>query len=761
MRNYENIIRSRAQDKLGRGEFAYRIADAIVSVPADRGYVLGIDGQWGAGKTSIVSMIVEAIRHREMQEITRLGGLPGDDIKEQWDLEKLHTLSTIYHSTSEIHDLIEGLDIAGRIKNLRFIEHFFEQRFEPPLAAELTRYTRLLAVVKKRPTVLPIDFSPWMIPESSPLSEVFLRDVVGRIGEVFPGPIGRAARVYQRALLDVMPLAKAGAAALGASGFFDLVESTIHWLLGREIVPIEAVKKALEVELRRISPCRILIVVDDIDRCTPAEAAEIVRLVKGLGNLPNVVYVLSYDHDILASQLNIALQVDGNEYLEKIVQLQKVVPVSPLSSLIDMMLTELGDVSDFAKNGRLGPEDIRLRMYILSHYIQTPRDVLRVAAAFNFSYAALKDVVDPSDLFVLEMINALDRPLYNWIKKYIANLAYGRRTASDAAQHIGGRQDVIWQLRKDKLVGGWSDARLNVVAFLFPGHTKDIGATQFANEDTRRTHLVRDYQHSLTFFSLYSESVSWSRDDLARVRFGGVIGTFSRMHVAVGAKDRPTRSELRAQFLAYTRQWVEENPLDCRMWVEEVVGASKRLVELQDAEGNTENLDRLERVLEQALRLVDERERGDVVRERIETADDISVLCGVIRSGRLNPLTDDIFRAIAERFRRLVNTGDLWSQCAPHEIIYAASKNVSDIREILTPKLKNRRAARILLRMWTRSSGTRYSIDSSLDGIFDLSVAAKRAEQFKKSGNNDDRAIGEFFLTGRANAADPDDDAPP
>jgi predicted KAP-like P-loop ATPase len=54
-------IRSLSEDRLGRQSFAHALAAEVLAAPAARGYVMGLTGPWGSGKTSILNMTVDAI----------------------------------------------------------------------------------------------------------------------------------------------------------------------------------------------------------------------------------------------------------------------------------------------------------------------------------------------------------------------------------------------------------------------------------------------------------------------------------------------------------------------------------------------------------------------------------------------------------------------------------------------------------------------------------------------------------------------------
>lgn len=57
----DSPIRSLSEDRLGRRPFARALAAEIMAAPAARGYVMGLTGPWGSGKTSILNMTVDAL----------------------------------------------------------------------------------------------------------------------------------------------------------------------------------------------------------------------------------------------------------------------------------------------------------------------------------------------------------------------------------------------------------------------------------------------------------------------------------------------------------------------------------------------------------------------------------------------------------------------------------------------------------------------------------------------------------------------------
>jgi KAP family P-loop domain len=57
-------IRTLSEDRLGRRAFAQALAAEVLVAPVTRGYVMGLTGPWGSGKTSILNMTVDAISEK-------------------------------------------------------------------------------------------------------------------------------------------------------------------------------------------------------------------------------------------------------------------------------------------------------------------------------------------------------------------------------------------------------------------------------------------------------------------------------------------------------------------------------------------------------------------------------------------------------------------------------------------------------------------------------------------------------------------------
>jgi predicted KAP-like P-loop ATPase len=101
----------------------------------------------------------------------------------------------------------------------------------------------------------------------------------------------------------------------------------------------------LHAELTRVlyeQKKRFLIVIDDIDRLAPEEALLMFRLVKSIGRLPNVIYLLVFDRHLAEAIVAERYPSEGAHYLEKIIQAGFDMTHQPRSSTVDLIEAHAG-----------------------------------------------------------------------------------------------------------------------------------------------------------------------------------------------------------------------------------------------------------------------------------------------------------------------------------------------------------------------------------------------------------------------------------
>jgi len=163
-------------------------------------------------------------------------------------------------------------------------------------------------------------FAPWNYSDKNDLISIFFQNLKNVIyqqdNEALKRKVGKALSDYSDALdaLSIIPVFGSGIAA---------VLKTIARTQGENILhgtDLNKTRESLEKALFEANN-KIIIVIDDIDRLTNPQIREIFQLVKQVADFPNVIYVLAMDREIISSALSEIHNFDGNEYLEKIIQI--------------------------------------------------------------------------------------------------------------------------------------------------------------------------------------------------------------------------------------------------------------------------------------------------------------------------------------------------------------------------------------------------------------------------------------------------------
>ena len=90
--------------------------------------------------------------------------------------------------------------------------------------------------------------------------------------------------------------------------------------------------------------CKILVVIDDIDRLSNEQIRLVFQLVNAVAGFPNTIYLLSFDKDIVSRALEDVQGCNGQEYLEKIIQVPFDVPPVDISRLYNVLFEKLDSI---------------------------------------------------------------------------------------------------------------------------------------------------------------------------------------------------------------------------------------------------------------------------------------------------------------------------------------------------------------------------------------------------------------------------------
>lgn len=265
---------------------------------------------------------------------------------------------------------------------------------------------------------------------------------------------------------------------------------------------LDKVKANLERVLIK-SKQKIVVIIDDIDRLTNTQIRDIFQLVKQVGNFPNIIYVLSMDRDVVCRALESVHDIDGAEYLEKIVQIPFEIPALLKPRLREIFLTNLENtvkaISDNPKIDQSYWSEVFTNC--IEPYIETLRDVNRVINTFQFRYKILYEETAFEDMVALTTIEVLKPQLYQWIgrNKDLLCSTYSHSFSALFRNKSDYRTSIHEELKK---LGINTDIGIKFLSTLFPVFAEDIDERdyRYTESNIRETMRVAQEERFDSYF---------------------------------------------------------------------------------------------------------------------------------------------------------------------------------------------------------------------------------------------------------------------
>ncbi len=346
--------------------------------------------------------------------------------------------------------------------------------------------TSLLAMVEDllsgtaddvRPVV--VHFNPWLIGDRDALLRQFLASIAKAVKLTDHAKEGKRVakelKTYAKAF-DVLKLIP------GAEPWASIVKSVVESVgdaseaaFDYKTPDVEARKQALEQALRKF-PRRIVVLIDDLDRLYPAEVYEMVRIIKAVGDLPNVGYVLAWDEKFVSAALE-KLQVPfAAAYLDKVVQVRLPVPSLSFTQRVDQMNQGLARLPSEAHESFFPRANERHGLVFhhgLSELMEHPRDVVRLFDVVMSIEPELRGEVHLADLIGLATLMTKAPSVFSLLRRTpqaFVGRRPGMRSMFDKAEDVIKRHDK----ERDAAIDECSNPRAvrELVHCLFPKTAK-------------------------------------------------------------------------------------------------------------------------------------------------------------------------------------------------------------------------------------------------------------------------------------------------
>ena len=282
---------------------------------------------------------------------------------------------------------IYGSSGFGKSTLLNFLTYYLEQKPE-----------------SEQPIIVP--FNPWLFSGGEDITRRFigkLQAVLSRFKAIPKGFLGRITNLAKAVSEIPIPYAQASKAFVK---LFDDKEKETSDL-----------KEEIEDTLGDQHP-RIVVTIDDIDRLSAEEISQLFHLIKAIPNFTNVVYLLVFDQEVVIKTLADTQPIPGKIYLNQIVQASFELPFVDKTSLRKLLFEKLNGILADAPKPLLN-QNRWGNVYLqgIDHFITNPRDITRLTNLLTVTYPAVKDEVNPVDFIAIESLRAFRPMIYDIIRK--------------------------------------------------------------------------------------------------------------------------------------------------------------------------------------------------------------------------------------------------------------------------------------------------------------------------------------------------------
>jgi hypothetical protein len=557
----------------------------------------------------------------------------------------------------------------------------------------LAMLEELLNAEPEQQRAVVVHFNPWLIGDRDALLRQFLASIAKAVRLTDHAKEGKRVakelKTYSKAfdVLKLIPGAEPWASII--KSVVESVGNTSEAVFDYKTPDIEARKLALENALRKF-PRRIVVLLDDLDRLYPAEAYEMVRIIKAVGDLPNVGYVLAWDEKYVSAALDKLSVPFAATYLDKVVQVR--LPVPPLSfpqrvALMNKSLVRLAKGA-LAQHFKGGEERLGLLFHHgLSELIEQPRDVVRLFDVVCSIEPGLRGEIHLADILGMAILMIKAPPVFELLSR-MPQAFVGRRPGSRTAFRDVKEVVEHYALERNHAIDSCTHAKAvrDVVHWLFPQTAKVDDAFTFGRIESDEGHLAAPDR------LLIALQLSTRSGDLSLVRVRQYLLNPTE-RAAIAASLQPDNC---IDFVAQLGNMAESLGSDVAIDVENLAIAIARLIEEEVFVRRARDRDdvfsiRAERAAVQAIgQLVKRSHEPAAIDLTVQILSDEKALSVASRVAIMNFISDDrdelnylkvpaerrelALEAFANNVKSAAQNGDLFAKSTPDLVLWVLTR---------------------------------------------------------------------------------------
>lgn len=250
---------------------------------------------------------------------------------------------------------------------------------------------------------------------------------------------------------------------------------------------------------------KIIVIIDDIDRLSNEEIRLVFKLINSVANFPNVIYLLSFDKDIVVKALEKVQEGNGNEYLEKIIQIPISLPEVKKEKINRVLFNKLDELLEIS-GVKFFEQSYWQSAFpkCIEPFINNLRDVNRLYNVISFKLNSISSETNFVDIVAISTIETFCPQIYQWIKDNRgilvgdpwANISNNQKSKEEWYKHY---LEIFKSLLKDNRTGSiHKENIIEALICMFPNLGKLVGK-HYAGLDQDELRKNKRMAHSEKF----------------------------------------------------------------------------------------------------------------------------------------------------------------------------------------------------------------------------------------------------------------------
>lgn len=481
----DDPIESPTNDCLERSYFAYHLAKSIHNLKTiNNSYTIGILGKWGSGKTSTIKMALKYLKELYNNSNARLGDLD-KIIKEEENFSKSELqikfpkiftkrlllfyciciifcfltypiINTILNTiTFKLLEFISITDYCAYVIYGIIISAIKECCLFYFYGLIFFEFYKKYSIINNN-NYIEIWFEPWNYTNKELILKNFFDILMKNLSN---DNDNKCIENLNKLFIEYTKII----GNIDISPFFNIQTN-------KDLLDIKTkIKNCLKESSKQI-----IIVIDDLDRLFPDELLLIFQVIKMLVDFPNIIYILSFDKEIVTNILKEKFPTNTDDYLKKIIQIEKNLPIIDDTILRKYFIKGIEEIVGNNIDDEQKTDILEFYDYAYKDiYIKNMRDIKMFFNHFMFVYSSLKDEnLYLLDIISISMIETFENNLYEYIIYNKDLLCSSSGNCNDKTIYIyNKKKKIIFNQKLEQLI---KFKNIKILQIIFPYLFKQI-----------------------------------------------------------------------------------------------------------------------------------------------------------------------------------------------------------------------------------------------------------------------------------------------